>query len=324
MVHKYEKFLVTGGAGFIGSHIVDRLLNEGFEVTVIDNLDTGCLENVAHHKDNKRFHFVKGDIRDYSLVKRTVKGADAVFHEAALASVVLSIRDPTITNEINVVGTLNLLKASLDLGVKRFVYASSAAVYGNTNRVQKKEDMPLNPTSPYGVSKLAAEKYVEIFHELYGLETVSLRYFNVYGPRQRLDEKWAYGSVINIFLDRLLRNMPPVIYGDGKQTRDFVYVKDAVEANMLALRRNDAVGETFNIGTGKRITVNKVAQLLKRMTSKENLENVYSDSRLGDVRHGYADISKAIRILNYEPKFSIERGLGELVNWYVQKKEHLK
>ena len=324
MVHKYEKFLVTGGAGFIGSHIVDRLLNEGFEVTVIDNLDTGCLENVAHHKDNKRFHFVKGDIRDYSLVKRTVKGADAVFHEAALASVILSIRDPTITNEINVVGTLNLLKASLDLGVKRFVYASSAAVYGNTNRVQKKEDMPLNPTSPYGVSKLAAEKYVEIFHELYGLETVSLRYFNVYGPRQRLDEKWAYGSVINIFLDRLLRNMPPVIYGDGKQTRDFVYVKDAVEANMLALRRNDAVGETFNIGTGKRITVNKVAQLLKRMTSKENLENVYSDSRLGDVRHGYADISKAIRILNYEPKFSIERGLGELVNWYVQKKEHLK
>jgi UDP-glucose 4-epimerase len=324
MVHKYEKFLVTGGAGFIGSHIVDRLLNEGFEVTVIDNLDTGCLENVAHHKDNKRFHFVKGDIRDYSLVKRTVKGADAVFHEAALASVVLSIRDPTITNEINVVGTLNLLKTSLDLGVKRFVYASSAAVYGNTNRAQKKEDIPLNPTSPYGVSKLAAEKYVEIFHELYGLETVSLRYFNVYGPRQRLDEKWAYGSVINIFLDRLLRNMPPVIYGDGKQTRDFVYVKDAVEANMLALRRNDAVGETFNIGTGKRITVNKVAQLLKRMTSKENLENVYSDSRLGDVRHGYADISKAIRILNYEPKFSIERGLGELVNWYVQKKEHLK
>lgn len=323
MVHKYEKFLVTGGAGFIGSHIVDRLLNEGFEVTAIDNLDTGCLENVAHHKDNKRFHFVKGDIRDYSLVKRTVKGADAVFHEAALASVILSIRDPTITNEINVVGTLNLLKASLDLGIKRFVYASSAAVYGNTNRVQKKEDMPLNPTSPYGVSKLAAEKYVEIFHELYGLETVSLRYFNVYGPRQRLDEKWTYGSVINIFLDRLLRNMPPVIYGDGKQTRDFIYVKDAVEANMLALRRNDAVGETFNIGTAKRITVNKVAQLLKRMASKENLENVYSDSRLGDVRHGYADISKAIRILKYEPNFSIERGLVELVDWY-QKEEQQK
>lgn len=317
----YSRVVVTGGAGFIGSHLVDRLLTEGSEVTIIDNFDTGQVENVSSHDD---LRIIKGDIRDYALVKRTVKGADAVFHEAALASVVLSIRDPTITNEINVAGTLNLLKASLDLGVKRFVYASSAAVYGNTNRVQMKEDMPLNPTSPYGVSKLAAEKYVEIFHELYGLETVSLRYFNVYGPRQRLDEKWAYGGVINIFLDRLLRNMPLVIYGDGEQTRDFVYVEDAVEANMLALRRNDAVGETFNIGTGKRITVNKVAQLLKRMTGKQNLESVYSDSRLGDVRHGYADISKAVRILNYKPKFSIKRGLEELVNWRVQKKENQK
>lgn len=310
----YSRIVVTGGAGFIGSHLVDRLLTEGSEVTIIDSFETGQAQNVSCHNN---LQVIRGDIRDYALIKRTLKGADAVFHEAALASVVLSIRDPTIANEINVAGTLNLLKASLDLGVKRFVYASSAAVYGNTNRVQKKEDMPLSPTSPYGVSKLAAEKYVEIFHELYGLETISLRYFNVYGPRQRFDEKWAYGGVISIFLDRLLRNMPPVIYGDGKQTRDFVYVKDVVEANMLALRRNDAVGETFNIGTGKRITVNKVAQLLKRMTSKENLENVYSDSRLGDVRHGYADISKAKRILNYGPKFSMERGLEELVNWYV-------
>lgn len=317
----YSRIVVTGGAGFIGSHLVDRLLTEGSDVTIIDNFDTGQTENVSSHNN---LQVIKGDIRDYALVKRAVKDADAVFHEAALASVVLSIRDPTITNEINVTGTLNLLKASLDLGVKRFVYASSAAVYGNTNRAQKKEDMPLSPTSPYGVSKLAAENYVKIFHELYGLETVSLRYFNVYGPRQRFDEKSAYGSVINSFLDRLLRNMPPVIHGDGKQTRDFVYVKDVVEANMLALRKNDAVGETFNIGTGKRITVNKVAQLLKRMTGKENLESAYSDSRLGDVRHGYADISKAVRILNYDPKFSIERGLEELVNWYIKKKEHQK
>jgi len=316
VARQYSKILVTGGAGFIGSHLVDRLIAEGSEVTVLDNFDTGKLDNVSGHKD---LRIAKGDIRDYALIRHTVEDVDAVFHEAALASTVLSVKNPLVANEINVTGTLNLLKASSDLGVKRFIYASSAAVYGNTSAPRKKEDMPLDPASPYGMSKLAAEKYAKIFYELYGLETVSLRYFNVYGPRQRFDEKWAYGGVISIFLNRLLKNMPPVVHGDGEQTRDFVYVKDVVEANMLALKTSGAAGEVFNIGTGKRITVNKVAQLLREMTNKENLENVHADSRPGDVRHGYADISKAERVLNYVPKFSLDQGLTELVNWYTQK-----
>ena len=196
MARQYSKILVTGGAGFIGSHLVDRLIAEGSEVTVLDNFDTGKLDNVSGHKD---LRIAKGDIRDYALIRHTVEDVDAVFHEAALASTVLSVKNPLVANEINVTGTLNLLKASSDLGVKRFIYASSAAVYGNTSAPRKKEDMPLDPASPYGMSKLAAEKYAKIFYELYGLETVSLRYFNVYGPRQRFDEKWAYGGVISIF-----------------------------------------------------------------------------------------------------------------------------
>jgi nucleoside-diphosphate-sugar epimerase len=315
----YSKIVVTGGAGFIGSHLVDRLLNEGFPVTIIDNFDTGQLGNISSHKD---LQIARGDIRDYALVRHTLKGADAVFHEAALASVFLSNQDPLIANEINVTGTLNLLKASSDLGVKRFIYASSAAIYGNARGMRKREEAAPDPTSPYGISKLAAEKYVRIFYELHGLETVSLRYFNVYGPRQRLDKKWAYSNVISIFLDRLLRNMPLTIFGDGKQTRDFVYVKDVVEANILALRNKGAVGETFNIGTGKKATVNEVARLLKEITNKRGLQNVYTGLRVGDIKQSCADITKAEKILAYRPKFSLKQGLTELVDWYTQQKSN--
>jgi len=194
MAREYSRILVTGGAGFIGSHLVDRLLNEGFEVTVIDNLDTGRLDNIAHYQGREEFHFIKDDIRNFNFVKETMKDMDAVFHEAALTSVTLSVQNPILTNDINVTGTLNLLKASSDLHVKRFIYASSAAVYGDTSSPQKSEDMKPNPTSPYGVSKLAAENYVKLFHKVYGLETVSLRYFNAYGPRQRFDIQCAYGA----------------------------------------------------------------------------------------------------------------------------------
>jgi UDP-glucose 4-epimerase len=322
MAHKYSKILVTGGAGFIGSHLVDRLLSEDFEVTVIDNLDTGRLENVAHHQDKENFHFVKGDIRDFNLVKEVMKDKDVVFHEAALASVTLSVENPILTNDINVIGTLNLLKASSDLHVKRFIYASSAAVYGDTSSPQKREDMPPNPTSPYGVSKLAAENYVKLFHKLYGLETVSLRYFNVYGPRQRFDIQSAYGGAITIFTNRLLKNMPPIIYGDGEQTRDFVYIEDVVEANMQALSSKNAAGEVFNIGTGTKVSVNQIAEALKDIMNKKDLKNVYVDPRPTDIRHGYADINKAKKILGYNPKFSIKEGLTELVNWYVKKSTH--
>ena len=319
MSQHYTKILVTGGAGFIGSHLVDRLLSEDCEVTVIDNLRTGRPENNAHHQDEKEFHFIKGDIRNRNFVKKTMKDVDAIFHEAALASVTLSVKKPILTNDINVSGTLNLLKASVDLGVKRFIYASSAAVYGDTPSPQKREDMPLNPTSPYGVSKLAAEDYVRLFHRVYGLETVALRYFNVYGPRQRFDIHCAYGGAITIFTNRLLKNLPPIIYGDGDQTRDFVYIQDVVEANMLALNSQKSAGEVFNIGTGITISVNEVAETLKEIMNKQNLKNEHRDPRPTDIRHGYADISKAKKVLGYNPKFSIKEGLHKLVSWYTKK-----
>jgi UDP-glucose 4-epimerase len=322
MTRRYSKILVTGGAGFIGSHIVDQLISEDFEVTVIDNLQTGRLKNIKPDQRRKELHFVRGDVRDFNLVRNAVKDIDAVFHEAAFVDVALSIKNPTLTNEVNVAGTLNILKASSDLGVKRFIYASSGAVYGSTLRPQKRENGTLNPISPYGVSKLAAENYVGLFNHLYGMETVSLRYFNVYGPRQSFNFRSAYGGVIALCINRLLKNIPPIIYGDGEQTRDFVYVQDVVEANILALNTKDAIGETFNVGSGTSTSINQIAELLKEITNKENLHNIYSDPRQGDIRHGYADINKAKKLLGYNPKFSIKEGLTELHNWYA-KNRHL-
>ena len=313
MIRNYCKILVTGGAGFIGSHIVDRLLSEDLEVTVIDNLYTGKLENLVHHQGKKDFHFIEGHIQDLNLVKEIVKDKDAVFHEAALASVALSVENPILTNDTNVTGTLNLLKACLDSDVKRFVYASSASIYGETKTLPMREDMIARPISPYAVSKLTAENYAKIFYEIYGLETVSLRYFNVYGPRQSYGQ---YSGVITVFINRLLRNQSPIIYGDGEQTRDFVNVQDVVEANILALRSKNAVGEVFNIATGKPITVNRLAKTLLQITGKTDLKPVYTDSRLGDIKYGYADISKARRVLGFVPKISLKEGLTKLVKRY--------
>jgi nucleoside-diphosphate-sugar epimerase len=248
-----------------------------------------------------------------------MKDVDVVFHEAALASVTQSVKDPIRTNDINVGGTLNLLKASFDLGVKRFIFASSAAIYGGTYSPLKKEDAIPHPRSPYGVSKLAAENYARVFHETYGLETVCLRYFNVYGPRQKFDIQCAYGGALTIFTNRLLRNMSPIINGDGKQTRDFIYIQDVVEANMLALRSDKAAGEVFNIGTGENISLNRVTELLKDLLKRSDVKNVYAPSRSTDIRHGYADISKATKILNYNPKYKIKEGLIDLVSYYAKR-----
>jgi len=318
MAKRISRIVVTGGAGFIGSHIVDRLLKDGFEVTVIDNLRSGKMENLAHNQNKDDFHFVNGDIRDPSTINEALKGADAVFHEAAFVSVPASIEEPVLTNEINVSGTMNLLKAASDLGVKRFVFASSAAVYAETRNPEKKEEEVAYPKSPYGISKLVGEYYARSFYDFYGLETVALRYFNVYGPRQSFDLQAQYGGVITLFLNRLLRNMSPIVYGDGEQTRDFVYVKDVVKANLLAMTCGEAAGESFNVASGTRISINKLAEVLKDAVNKRNIKNSYTDPRPGDAKHGYADTSKARRILNYTPSFSFEEGIGELVEWYTK------
>jgi nucleoside-diphosphate-sugar epimerase len=322
MLHqeKCQRILVTGGAGFIGSHIVERLLEKNYDVTAFDNLNTGNPANIEHCKQNKNFHFVEGDIRDVSLTRKSLKDVDLVFHEAALANVTSSLKDPILTNQVNVEGTLNVLRACCDYNVKRFVYASSAAVYGKTRSPKKREDDTPSPTSPYGVSKLAAENYVRVFQRAYGLGTVCLRYFNVYGPRQRVDVHGSYGGVISIFINQILRNMPPTVHGDGEQTRDFVYIDDVVDANILAMNGDKGAGEAFNVATGKGTSINQVAETLKRIMNRKDLQCVHTEPRPTDLKHGYADISRAKEILGYSPRFSIEQGLSELVNWYAKKK----
>ena len=318
MTKKLNKILVTGGAGFIGSHITDKLLSLGYEVTVLDNFDTGKEENLSLNT-GKNLKIVRGDIRDIKLLQSLLKDNDAVFHEAAIASVSISVQDPLLSNEVNVTGTLNVLKASVDCGIKRFIFASSAAVYGDSDESLKKETMILNPRSPYGTTKLSAESYARVFYKAYGLETVALRYFNVYGPRQRFDKNSAYGGAVTIFINRLLSDLPPIINGDGEQTRDFVYIDDIVNANILALTAKDAPGEALNIGTGKNVSVNKTAELIKNLLNKQNIANVHGPAKLTDIKHGYADITKAKKILNYVPNYQIETGLPNLINWYLTK-----
>jgi nucleoside-diphosphate-sugar epimerase len=309
----FSEILVTGGAGFIGSHIVDRLLDEGFKVRVLDNLSTGDITNLAQYKNKKSFQFIEGDIRNFDLVKRTVKGVDAVFHEAAVVSVSRSVENPLLSNEINVTGTVNLLNACVDAHVKRFVLASSCAVYGDTETLPNHENLAPKPLSPYAADKLAAETYAKVFHNVYGLETVSLRYFNVYGPRQKYG---PYSGVISILINRLLENKPPIIYGDGEQTRDFINVKDVVEANMLALSKREAAGEVLNISTGEATTINKLTETIQKIMGKTSLKPVHAEPRPGDIKHSYGDITKARKDLEYEPKVQLERGLSELVKSY--------
>jgi nucleoside-diphosphate-sugar epimerase len=313
---KFSRILVTGGAGFIGSHIVNRLIAGGSEVTVFDNFSSGKMQNLEDVTNKERLRVIKGDICDTEAARVALKGMEAVFHEAAYVSITGSVKDPILANEINVNGTLNLIKAACDVGVKRFVFASSAAVYGEDLPPEKNEDMILEPSNPYGITKLAGESYVKAFWKLYGLETVALRYFNVYGPKQRFDINCAYGGAITIFLNRILRNLPPVIYGDGEQTRDFVSVHDVVEANMLALTCKNAVGKAFNIGSGSRVSINQVAEVLKKSLGKPQLVNIYEPARVGDVKHGYADISKSKSILGFVPRYSFEKGIASLVQWY--------
>jgi len=305
----YSRILVTGGAGFIGSHIVDRLLQEGFEVIVLDNLSTGRITNVKHHLKNKRFKMIKGDVREEKILRKALKGVEAVIHEAAISSVEESIKDPIKTNDINLNGTLNLLNLSVKEGVKRFVFASSASVYGDLSPPLREDSQP-KPISPYAVSKLSGEYYCKIFHKIYRLETICLRYFNVYGPRQRNNQ---YSSVIMNFINSIKKNKPLVIFGDGLQTRDFIYISDVVEASIIALKSKEGVGEVFNIATGKPITINELAQIIIELSEKNNLIPIHAEPRKGDIRHSYADIEKAERILKFKAKVSLEEGLKSVI-----------
>jgi len=317
MNYRDWKILVTGGAGFIGSHVVDRLLKEGLEVVVVDNFSTGFAENLSRWKNHERFNLVTGDIRDFNLVKKLADGVDAILHHAALPSVNQSLKDPLETNGVNVTGTLNLLKASVDAEVKRFVFASSCSVYGDAEVLPEHEDLTPQPISPYGVSKYAAECYCRVFHEVYGLETLCLRYFNIYGPRQRYG---PYSGVITIFVERLLAKQEPVIHGDGKQTRDFTNVADVVEANMLALTVERGHGEVLNIATGRPNTVNDVAGMLIEITGRKDLNPVYTAARPGDIKHSHADIERAKKVLGYKPRIQLKNGLQMLVDWFTSKK----
>jgi len=304
------RVLVTGGAGFIGSHLVDALLTRGDAVTVLDNLSSGSMDNLKNHADNPAFRFIQGDIRGAEAVKRALAGADAIIHEAAMISVPLSIKDPGLAHSVNVDGTLTLLKASLDHGIKRFIYASSCAVYGEQAKLPISEDAPPKPLSPYASSKLVAEQSCQTFYELEGLETVCLRYFNVYGPRQTGGE---YAGVMIKFLERLRNNQPPVIYGDGEQTRDFIYVSDVVDATLLALERDGVAGKTLNIGTGEATSINELCEIFLRAARKTELKPTHEAPRSGDIRRSQADIAKMRKLLGYEPRVSLEQGVEKLL-----------
>lgn len=312
-VSRFNRILVTGGAGFIGSHLIDRLLEEGVKVVAFDNLITGIKSNLEHNMTNKNFVFYRGDIRDIDTLNKAIEGVDGVFHQAALVSVSRSIENPIEANDINVNGTLNVLKTCVDNKVKRLVFASSSSVYGDTKDLPKKEDIALNPVSPYAVSKLSAENYVRVFYKVYGLETVCLRYFNVYGPRQT---SGPYSGVIPIFVKNLLNDKKNIIFGDGEQTRDFTYIKDVVQANICALTSDRAIGDVFNIATGKPTSINELASNLQKITRKTKLGITYAEPRRGDIEHSYADINKAEKLINYEPRVALFDGLTELVEYW--------
>ena len=303
------RVLVTGGAGFIGSHLVDALIAGGHSVTVLDNFSNGKKENIKLHANDRDFKIIRGDIKDIAALKKALRGADAVAHLAAMISVPLSVKNPKLAHEVNVEGTLSVLKASHDAGVKRLVHASSCAVYGEASKLPIKEDAPPKPLSPYAMSKLDAEESCRAFYETGGFPAISLRYFNVYGPRQSGGD---YAGVMLKFMGRLQNNQPPVIYGDGSQTRDFVYVGDVVDATMLALERPDIGGEVINVGTMKRTSIDDLCGMFMKLSGKTDLKPIYEPARTGDIKHSQADISKAKRLLGFKPKVSIERGVEML------------
>jgi UDP-glucose 4-epimerase len=301
--------LVTGGAGFIGSHLAERLCREGHRVRVLDNFATGRRENLA--SISGEVDLIEGDVRSYERVHGSVRGCELVFHHAALPSVPRSIQDPLTTDAANATGTLNVLLAARDEGVRRVVFASSSSVYGPAAELPKREQMPALPIAPYGVAKLAAEGYCRACFEVYGLETVSLRYFNIFGPRQ--DPRSEYAAVIPRFIAALLEGRPPLVYGDGTQSRDFTYVDNAVEANMLAADADGVAGEVFNVACGEMISLNALLDQLRAITGA-SVQAVHEERRPGDLRHSLADISRGRDALGYEPSIGVREGLSRTVD----------
>lgn len=307
-----DNYLVTGGAGFIGSHIVERLVKDGHHVTVFDNFSTGRMENIEAFA-GRNLKVVEGDIRKPAQLEKAMKGQRFVLHHAALPSVARSVEDPAASNETNVTGTLNVLLAARAAGVKRVVYASSSAAYGDTPTLPKIETMPPQPMSPYAVSKLAGEHYCRVFSMNYGLPTVSLRYFNIFGPRQ--DPTSDYAAVVPKFVTMLIEKKRPIVYGDGKQTRDFTYVENAVEANLLACHSQKAVGEFMNIACGDRVAVAGLSWMIGEIVGFE-CEPKLKPARPGDVRHSLADIEKALDLIGYRPRVTLREGLERTVAWF--------
>ncbi|MBN1800210.1 MAG: SDR family NAD(P)-dependent oxidoreductase [Candidatus Lokiarchaeota archaeon] len=312
---KNKSIAVTGAAGFIGSNLVDHLLEMGADVVGIDNLFNGRLENLESALKSKQFRFYKGDIRDLNFLLEVTTNIDVLFHEAAFTSVPQSILMPESCNDINVKGVLNVLNAARKNDIEKVLFASSASVYGDTPVLPKREDMKREPKSPYGVSKMAGEAYMQVYYTVYGIKTTSLRYFNVFGPRQKDS---PYSGVIAIWLGKILRNENLIIFGDGENSRDFTYVKDVIKANILAAE-HDAKGEIMNVSCNNPISLTNLAKLMLKITDKQELKIEFADPRPGDILHSYGDISLAKKDIQFEPDYDQESGLKEYLTWYKNK-----
>jgi len=304
--------LVTGGAGFIGSHIASALVASGARVRILDDLSTGHRENIEEIGGD--IDFVQGSVADEALLKRVLDGVELVFHEAAIPSVPRSVDNPRQTHTASVDGTFSVLVAAREKKVRRLIYAASSSAYGDQPTLPKSEEMSPDPLSPYAVAKLVGEYYARVFTHVYGLETFSLRYFNVFGPRQ--DPGSQYSGVVSLFISALSTNKRPVIYGDGEQSRDFTYIDNVVDANLKAASATGGLGQVINIANGERITLNQLLQELKDLTGRSEIEADYRDSRIGDVRHSLADISRARQILGYEPLVGLRDGLLRTIDWW--------
>ena len=306
-----DKFLVTGGAGFIGSNICRRLVSQGCFVRVVDNLITGKKSNLADVID--KIEFIQADMGDSEVAQSAMKDIDVVLHQGALPSVPVSVNNPAATHQHCVNATFTLLLTARDAGIKRFVYAASSSAYGDSPTSSKVETMPTNPLSPYAVAKLTGEYYCSVFCNIYGLQTISLRYFNVFGPYQ--DPKSQYAAAIPAFVTAILKDKPPTIYGDGRQSRDFTYIDNVVSANLLAARANQTKGEVINIACGQAVTVNEIIDMINELLGK-NVKPIYTDPRPGDVKHSLADITAAQNLINFKPSVHFHEGLQKAIDWY--------